>query len=128
MGTDVLSGGGRFAAPAGPRAARGGRALILDGQPVRRIPRRRGWPVGRSLLVAALAVCFGWELVGGAGAGAAPTAAATVVVGPGDTVWSIAARHPDGEDIRTEVAQILSLNRLRSAIIQPGETLVVPAA
>jgi LysM repeat protein len=78
--------------------------------------------------VAALAVCFGWELVGGAGAGAAPTAAATVVVGPGDTVWSIAARHPDGEDIRTEVAQILSLNRLRSAIIQPGETLVVPAA
>lgn len=125
MGTDVLPDGRWFAPPAGPRVAWGGSTVILDGQPARRIPRRRGWPVGRSLLVAAIAVCFGWEL--GGGSGAAPTAAATVVVSPGDTVWSIAARHPDGQDIRTEVAQILSLNRLGSPIIQPGETLVVPA-
>ncbi|MGA9113306.1 MAG: LysM peptidoglycan-binding domain-containing protein, partial [Candidatus Dormiibacterota bacterium] len=79
------------------------------------------------VLVAALAACIGWGLAGGAGAGAAPTAATTVVVQPGDTVWSIAARHPDGEDIRIEVTQILSLNRLPSPIIQPGQTLVVPA-
>ncbi len=101
--------------------------MTVDAQPARRIPRRRGWPVGRGVLVAALAACIGWGLAGGAGAGAAPTAATTVVVQPGDTVWSIAARHPDGEDIRIEVTQILSLNRLPSPIIQPGQTLVVPA-
>ena len=127
MGTDVLSGGGWPAPPVGPRAAWRGRAVIVDEQPARRVPRRRGWPIGRTVLVTALATCIGWGLAGGAGASSAPTAAATVVVRPGDTVWSIAAGHPDGEDIRTEVAQILSLNRLRSPIIQPGETLVVPA-
>ena len=67
----------------------------------------------------------GWP--GGAGAGSAPTAAVTVVVRPGDTVWSIASRHAGGEDIRTEVAQILSRNGLPRRSIQPGETLVVPA-
>jgi hypothetical protein len=42
-------------------------------------------------------------------------------------VWSIAAGHPTGGDIRDEVARIISLNRLASPIIQPGETLLVPA-
>ena len=126
MGTDVLHGGSWPLVSVPPRTGWPGRAVIVDEQPARRIPRRRVWPVGRALLVAAIAACFGWGLAGGAGASSAPTAAATVVVRSGDTVWSIAAGHPDGQDIRTEVAQILSLNRLRSPIIQPGETLVVP--
>ncbi len=127
MGTDVLFDGRWQLPPMAPRPAWRGRAVTVDAQPPRRIPRRRAWPVGRGILVAALAACIGWGLVGGAGASSAPTAATTVVVQPGDTVWSIAARHSDGEDIRIEVARILSLNRLPSPVIQPGETLVVPA-
>ncbi|MGD1034877.1 MAG: LysM peptidoglycan-binding domain-containing protein [Candidatus Dormibacteria bacterium] len=127
MGTDVLSAGRWPATPVHPRAGRPVTAVIVDGQPARRIPRRRRWPVGRTILVSALVACFGWGLLGGAGAGSAPTAAVTVVVRPGDTVWSIASRHAGGGDIRTEVAQILSRNGLSSPVIQPGETLVVPA-
>jgi len=101
--------------------------VIADLQPTRRISRRRPWPLGRALLAAALAACIGWGLAGGVGASTAPTAAATVVVRSGDTLWSIAASHYADGDIRDEVAQILAANQLGSAIIRPGETLILPA-
>ena len=84
--------------------------------------------MGRLLLAVALAGAIGWGLAGaGGGAGSVPTGAETVVVRPGDTVWSLAAAHPTGGDIRDEVAAIISLNRLGSSVIQPGETLRIPA-
>jgi LysM repeat protein len=78
--------------------------------------------------VAAVVASIGWGLAGGVGASTAPAAAVTVVVRPGDTIWSIAESHVAGGDVRDEVAQILALNRLSSPIIQPGETLVIPAS
>lgn len=101
--------------------------MIADLEPARRIPRRRAWPPGRVLLAACLAACVGWGLAGGVGASASPIAAGTVVVRSGDTLWSIAASHYAGGDIRDEVAGILTANRLSSPVIQPGETLVLPA-
>ncbi len=101
--------------------------MIADLQPTRRLPRPRPWPLGRTLLVAALAVCVGWGLAGGVSVSSAPTAATTVVVRSGDTLWSIAASHYSGGDIQDEIAGILSANRLSSPVIQPGETLVLPA-
>ncbi len=101
--------------------------MIVDHQPARSVPRRRRWPLGQTLPVAVLAACAGWALLGSVGAGASPTAAATVVVGSGDTLWSIAASHYTGGDIRDEVARILAANRLSSPVIRPGETLVLPA-
>jgi nucleoid-associated protein YgaU len=101
--------------------------VISDFQPAQRAPRHRRHPIGRALLGAASAACIGWALVGGTGATTAPTAAVTVVVRPGDTVWSIAEGHAGGGDVRDEVAQILLANHLSTPVIQPGETLVVPS-
>jgi|ERR1017187_1056294 hypothetical protein len=101
--------------------------MISDFQPAQRVLRHRHRPIGRALLGAASAAWIGWALVGGVGATTTPTAAVTVVVGPGDTVWSIAESHSSGGDLRDEVAQILSANHLNSPIIQAGETLVIPS-
>jgi len=101
--------------------------VIVDHEPARRVPRHRPRPLGRALVTGALAAWIGWGLAGGVGATSTPTAVAAVVVRPGDTVWSIAAGHAAGGDIRDEVAEIISLNRLSSPIIQPGETLRLPA-
>ena len=101
--------------------------MISDVQPAQRLLRRRTRPIGRALLGAASAACMGWALVAGVGATTAPTAALTVVVGPGDTLWGIAQSHSGGGDVRDEVARILSANHLNSPIIQAGETLVIPS-
>ncbi|WP_274650653.1 LysM peptidoglycan-binding domain-containing protein [Paenibacillus humicola] len=60
---------------------------------------------------------------------AAPTAQERViVVGAGDTLWSIAGtlRH-EGEDVRQIVYELKERNNLRSSVIRAGQTLIVPA-
>jgi nucleoid-associated protein YgaU len=57
------------------------------------------------------------------GPGAATT---SVVVRPGQTLWSIALAAQPGADPRAVVQQIVSLNALHGAAIQPGELLRVP--
>jgi Tfp pilus assembly protein FimV len=47
------------------------------------------------------------------------------VVRPGETVWSIASRAYDG-DPRAHVEQILQSNRLATASVRVGQTLVLP--
>ena len=50
------------------------------------------------------------------------------VVRSGDTLWEIAAeRTVAGEDVRSTISVIRSLNDLESSLIKPGETLVVPS-
>ena len=51
----------------------------------------------------------------------------TVVVQPGDTVWSIAAEHYPSDDIRSRVADIERANGLNSPMIEAGKTLRLPA-
>jgi hypothetical protein len=50
----------------------------------------------------------------------------TVAVGPGDTVWSIAAERYPSADTRTKVGEILQANGLSQPIVYPGEQLKVP--
>jgi LysM repeat protein len=81
--------------------------------------RRRGW--GRIVgLAVALMVVTG-RLAYGSG----PVASDTVVVGPGDTVWSIAAQHFPG-DPRPHVEEILAANHLDSPMVKPGQSLRIP--
>lgn len=66
-----------------------------------------------------------------AGATASPSAGATetivVVVRPGDTLWSIARRcDVPGRSMPEKVAAIRAANDLATAMIRPGQTLVVP--
>ncbi len=83
--------------------------------------------LGRWALVLVLIGVAGWALARVALGGAAP-AYATVVVQPGDTLWSIAeARYP-AADPRERVDAIERLNGLGGPAIQAGETLQLPPA
>lgn len=59
------------------------------------------------------------------GSAAAPDA--TVVVHPGDTLWTIAAAHYPSDDVRARVADIERANGLQSPVLEVGETLRLPA-
>jgi hypothetical protein len=50
----------------------------------------------------------------------------SVVVEPGDTLWSIAAEVADGEDVRAVVDHIQELNRLEGSVLAPGQVLKLP--
>jgi nucleoid-associated protein YgaU len=80
---------------------------------------RRGW--GRILVLAAILVVATGRLAYGGG----PLVADTVVVAPGDTVWSIAVAHYRG-DPRPHVEAILEVNHLRSPLLTPGQSLLIP--
>ena len=84
-------------------------------------PRRRhGW--GRILLLATVLALATARIAYGSG----PVATERVVVGPGDSVWSIATSHYSG-DPRPHVEAIMAANQLRSPYLTPGETLRLPS-
>lgn len=50
-----------------------------------------------------------------------------VVVYPGDTLWSIASRNKTSNtDIRKLIYEIRKLNKLESAVITPGQEILIP--
>jgi LysM repeat protein len=62
------------------------------------------------------------------GGDAPPTPAAqTVVVQPGDTLWSISQRVRPGADPRETIAWIQDANAVDAGGLQAGQSLVVPA-
>ena len=78
--------------------------------------------VGLLLAVLALVLAFGLRTAPSS-AGAAPPD--VYAVQSGDTLWSIAAAHTDG-DPRELVAQVRELNDLSTTLLQPGQTLLLP--
>jgi Tfp pilus assembly protein FimV len=83
-------------------------------------------PVHRLAAVVLLALCvsLGFAVVAHGGSAAQE---ATVVVQPGDTLWSIASEHYPADDIRARVEAIERANGLHSPVIQTGETLRLPS-
>jgi nucleoid-associated protein YgaU len=65
-------------------------------------------------------------LSGGADGGLHLAGVSSVVVEPGDTLWSIAASVADGEDVRAVVDRIQELNRLEGSALTPGQVLQLP--
>ncbi len=55
-----------------------------------------------------------------------PAAQRTLVVQPGDTLWSIAKEVAPGGDVRKTVYEIRKLNGLSDAMIISGQVLVLP--
>lgn len=91
-----------------------------------RAPRAGGLARARRLLAAGMVVgaaSVGFALVAHGGS---PRPATTVVVEPGDTLWSIAAEHYPSDDVRARVEDIERANGLDGPIIVPGETLRLP--
>ena len=122
--------------PPGPHGPGRPQLRVLDGG---RAPSRLAQQAvyrRRRLAVAALAVALvvGLTLLASAAlagvadgppsAAGSPPSAATVVVQPGDTLWSIAADVSPGTDVRLTVDRLIALNG--SSPIVPGQELVVP--
>jgi hypothetical protein len=58
---------------------------------------------------------------------AAPVRYATVVVQPGDNVWSLAEqRAPKGTDIQSIVDDIVAINHIGGAGLTPGQHIRIP--
>jgi hypothetical protein len=88
------------------------------------------WPWLAGLAVASCLVVTGLGLFGGGAAANAPVPeqTATVSVGQGDTLSSLAARFAPDSDASAVVARIKELNRLDAAVLVPGLPLTVPVA
>ena len=92
---------------------------------------RRGWVVLVAIAAAVAAVLVALAALSHAGAGdtraaaAAPVAAGQVVVQPGDTLWSIAARVAPGRDPRAVVFDLRETNHLADSTVVEGQVLQV---
>jgi len=51
---------------------------------------------------------------------------ASVTIRPGDTLWSIAAKHSGDSDVQDTVDRITAANHLRSTTLEPGQKLRIP--
>jgi hypothetical protein len=90
---------------------------------------RRGRTVLLTVFAAPLVIA---ALVVGIGAGSATATSsssplATITVVGGETLWGVARQIAPNADPRDVVADIISVNRLNSADIYPGEQLSIPA-
>ncbi|WP_410568665.1 LysM peptidoglycan-binding domain-containing protein [Amycolatopsis sp. cmx-4-61] len=93
----------------------------------RRVPVR--WPWLAGLAVASCLMITGLGFLGSGSSGAAvPARTATVSVGQGDTLSSLAARFAPDSEPGAVVAKIKELNRLDGAVLVPGLPLTVPVA
>lgn len=94
--------------------------------------RRRAMALATAVAAAATVGALAAQLGEGPGreapAGSATTAgAATVVVGPGDTVWDLAAvNRPPGREPSSYVAEVVALNGLDPSRLRPGTVLRLP--
>ena len=130
------------AGTAGPRPPEGkkeaARHLETGARPVRTRARltRRGRIVVAGLitasvvLVAALAWLAGTARADVAGSGVPSSAVyhslRSVVVLPGQSLWSIATQYEPGSDPRNAIQEIIDLNALGGTSVQPGQQLWLP--
>ena len=113
--------------------------MVAGGAPVVPAPRLRLTRRGRAAVLGFFLVVnttCGILLAGAsraadpasAPAAGAAQAAAVAVVGPHDTLWSIASRHDPRRSPAAVVAEIRRLNDLSGSVVHPGETLLLPRA
>jgi hypothetical protein len=92
-----------------------------------RAARAGGVSSGARRLLAAVAAVACLSLGFALGArGDGPVRYTTVVVQPGDTLWSIAAQRYPGDDVRIRVQDIEQANGLAGPNIEVGRTLKLP--
>lgn len=132
-------GGRRLSAAPAPRAALpaagGARRVRGAGRRPVRLTRRGRIVCVILLALAVTAVMFAVGVVpsmaspasSGTVSGTSSDAAASVVVQPGDTLWSIAVAAAPHADPRATVQKIIDRNGLRSAEIQAGQVLALPS-
>jgi Tfp pilus assembly protein FimV len=109
-----------------PAGRRGPVAVAATRQPkkgVRLTPRGRLVVLVLLLLLAVPVIGF---LSPASDASTPPGPAATVVVLPGESLWSIAARYRPSQDARATVEELRRINGLSGYTIYAGERLILP--
>ncbi len=92
---------------------------------------RRG-RLARTLVVLSLAVVMVATFAFSAGAGSSdsmastPDSYVTVVVGPGESLWSLAGRMSGDRDARSLIEEIMIVNSLATPDVQAGQSLRIP--
>jgi hypothetical protein len=92
---------------------------------------RRG-RLARTLVVLSLAIVMVATFAFSAGAGstdsmaATPDSFVTVVVGPGESLWSLANRMAGDGDARSLIEEIMIVNSLATPDVQTGQSLRIP--
>ena len=92
---------------------------------------RRG-RLARTLVILSLAIVMVATFAFSAGAGSADSMAATpdsyvtVVVGPGESLWSLAGRMAGDGDARSLIEEIMAVNSLATPDVQAGQSLRIP--
>ncbi|HEX4427802.1 MAG TPA: LysM peptidoglycan-binding domain-containing protein [Frankiaceae bacterium] len=86
---------------------------------------RRGQLLAFVVLAVAVYAAFGLGRASADGA-AAPTHGASVVVQPGDSLWTIAVRALPSSDPRDVVGELRSINHLSNADLAVGQRLLLP--
>jgi hypothetical protein len=92
---------------------------------------RRG-RLARTLVVLSLAVVMVATFAFSAGAGSSdsmastPDSYVTVVVGPGESLWSLAGRLAGDGDARSLIEEIMIVNSLATPDVQAGQSLRIP--
>lgn len=115
-----------------------GRFATLHGQPtatevaaLRPATRASAWR--RRLGAIAVLVLLAFLLTAGigrvtAGAQLADPVAGTVTVGPGETLWEVAAATaPDGVGVNEQLAAINDLNGFSGGVVEPWTVVLLPA-
>jgi hypothetical protein len=92
---------------------------------------RRGRAVFTTLAAVPLVIGASLSVLGAGvaaadGGGAPATSFEVVTVGHGDTLWELAETIAPGEDPREVIADIVKLNGLDDAVVQPGQQLSLP--
>ncbi len=92
---------------------------------------RRGRTVLSVLVAVPLAVAAATFGLGAAGASAGTHSGSVstfqyVTVDPGESLWQLAQSVAPSADPRDVIADILTLNNLSSAAVQPGQRLAIP--
>jgi len=95
-------------------------------RPTRSLRRAPAWRVGARTAAVVVAVVLGGLVLAVGAHGGSPQPDATVVVQPGDTLWSIASAHYPSDDVRVRVEDIEHANGLSGPNIEAGQTLHLP--
>jgi hypothetical protein len=104
-------------------------ARVRSAVPAVQLTRRGRLVVLVVLLAAGVGMMIGLTgLFGSAAAGVAPASPATrtIVIQPGQTLWSIAGQVAPSTDRRDTIARIVELNALPNSAVSAGERIAVP--
>jgi len=105
--------------------------VVTSTNPSGIVLNRRG-RLARTLVVLSLAIVMVATFAFSAGAGStdsmatSPDSFVTVVVGPGESLWSLAGRMAGDGDARSLIEEIMIVNSLATPDVQAGQSLRIP--